>query len=414
MKYYFLALGTIVFVCVGCQVDGQQIFDKGEYHAPPAAMQMRPGPMVDGPGPGVIPPLAPPPPRMMVPQTTQVRFLRPEGMQIGWQIPGSFAENQLVAPGRYNFLQGATYRLKLTNIPRYEGVVLYPTLQVYPSHPTTEAYLTHNTIPIEITDEDLEQVRSNNFVTKVIYLPEPKFRDEATAGVDTLVSTRLDPRFDPVEVADQNGTIMVVLRMGNMDHEMPNRGPAGAPAPPGVGPLGANGPAGNIQQTAFQADGEAGQFVPPVPIALQNPSMMAVPPAMIAAGSGAPGMPPYHPISGVGGTPVWGMPTTGTPIGLAGPPHIPLGGPASLKSHTIRDRSKHDIPEPVDHMLVDVKLNPGMSLPKPVEYVEYSEKHPTYKAGEKSYPAWALPPGPQPGPYPGPAPQPGPGGPSPY
>ena len=55
MKYYFLALSTVVVVCVGCAMDGQQHTHKGEYHAPPAAMMQHPGPMVDGPGPGVMP-----------------------------------------------------------------------------------------------------------------------------------------------------------------------------------------------------------------------------------------------------------------------------------------------------------------------------------------------------------------------
>src|SRR5690349_13259025 len=37
MRYYFLALGTLVVVCFGCHIDGQQLIDKGEYVAPPPA-----------------------------------------------------------------------------------------------------------------------------------------------------------------------------------------------------------------------------------------------------------------------------------------------------------------------------------------------------------------------------------------
>src|SRR5688572_8835279 len=103
MRYYFLALGTVVVVCVGCVFDGGQLHDKGEFHAPPAAMMQRPGPMVDGPGPGVLPPLAPQPQPMMALKTTQVKFIGFPGMQVGWLIPGGYAENQLTAPGRYNF-----------------------------------------------------------------------------------------------------------------------------------------------------------------------------------------------------------------------------------------------------------------------------------------------------------------------
>ena len=110
MKYYFLALGTLFLVCVGCSFDGRQILDngneKGVYNAPPAERMLRPGPMVDGPGPGVMPMMANPAPPAPILKVTQIRFVGPTGMQIGWQIPGGFAENQKTAPARKNFHAG--------------------------------------------------------------------------------------------------------------------------------------------------------------------------------------------------------------------------------------------------------------------------------------------------------------------
>ena len=155
----------------------------------------------------------------------------------------------------------------------------------------------------------------------------------------------------------------------------------------GVGPLtSANGEA--VDQVAYQIDGDRGEIVPPMPIGpAGGPGYgPGIPGAMMVAGSGMPGAP----ISG-GNMPPWGMPITGTPIGLPGPPHIPLGGPASLKSHTVRNRTRMDLPKPVDHFLVDVKHDPGLSLPEPVRYVEYTEKHPVYRPGELSNPAWNAP-----------------------
>lgn len=399
MKYYFLALGTVVVVCVGCAMDGNQKTTKGEFHAPPAEMMMRPGPMVDGPGPGVIPAMAGPgmpgpgmgavpfgafgpPPSAL--GTSQVRFVGPDGLSVGWQIPGGFAENQLVAPARYNFVQGQAYRLKLSNIPGREGLVIYPSLEIYPTHPNTDAYLSHNSLPLQITVEDLDQVESNNFVTKVIYLPDAKFQELAIANVETLVSTRLDPGVDPIQEADKMGTIMAVLRMGNMDLEMPS--PVQMPGQEAV-MLGPNG----VQQTAYKVDGVEGRMMPPMPVGPAGGSRLGIPNAMIVAQSGLPGQ-PAGPIAGVN-APVWGMPYTGTPIGLPGPTHLPLGGPASLQSHTMVNRTKMDLPEPVKHMTVGVKHNPGLSLPKPVSSVEYEETHPVYSPGELSYPAWNRPAG---------------------
>ncbi len=375
MRYYFLALGTLVVVCFGCHIDGQNLIDKGEYVAPPAAMMSRPGPMVDGPGPGVLPMMGPPMGRSFQSATTQIRFVGPIGMKIGWKVGPGYADNQLLTPNSWEFSQGATYRLKLANITGRDALTLYPTLQVYPAHPTTDSYLSHNSVPIELSDEDLDQVESSNFVTKVIYLPDPKFQELAIAGVETLSSTRLDPGVDPVAEADRRGTIMVVLRVGNKNLEQ----------------QGVNEPTAELnngmQQVSYNYDGDKGEIVPPMPIEESGPSFAGVPGPMIMGGPGG----PSHPVAGMGGTPMWGMPVTATPIGLPGPPHLPLGGPASLKSHTVRNLTKTDIPDPVDHMLMDVKHEPGIRLPKPVKHVEYSEKHPIYGPGEVSQPKWNLP-----------------------
>ncbi len=107
--------------------------------------------------------------------------------------PHRFVSSARLAPARYNFVQAATYRLKFSGIPGREGLVVYPSLHVYPTLPQTAAYLEHNALPLRVTDEDLDQIETNNFVTKVIYLPDAKFQELAIAGVEELVSTRLGP-----------------------------------------------------------------------------------------------------------------------------------------------------------------------------------------------------------------------------
>ena len=201
-------------------------------------MLAHPGPGVDGPGPGIIAPvgyeeymagggITGPLPDGMTPligtglPLSQVGFLGPDGMQVRWDVAtaGGFDSSPLVAPGRYDFPQGAIYRLKLTNIPGREGTELYPTLEVAPTTPRTSAFIAHNTVPVQLTDEDLDQVTTGNFVTKVVYLPDPDYQELAVAGVETLVSTRLDPGIDPVVEADRRGSILAIIRIGNKDLE---------------------------------------------------------------------------------------------------------------------------------------------------------------------------------------------------
>lgn len=391
MRYYFLALATLVAVCVGCQTAGSDhlaaksgaatladsagVVARGndgydrhqQYFAPPAGYMLRPGPMVDGPGPGVLNPIGMASAQGMTGRTTQVKFLDPEGMSIGWQIGGGYADNQLTAPGRYNFPQAASYRLKLAHIPDRDGLTLYPTLQVYPVHPQTAAYLAHNCVPVQITDEDLDQVQANNFVTKVIYLPSREHQELAIAGVETLVSTRLDPGLDPVAEADRRGTILAVLRVGNMDLEIPGAGTVVAAD-------------GSIQQASHirQVDGEQGQFVPPMPVEGMGARGNSIPGAMMTGLPGVPGTPAVNPVSG-GPAPSWGMPISGTPIGVPGPAHLPFGAPAGLRSHTVRNKTRQQLPEPVDHFVIDVKHKPGIKVPEPVRKIEYEESHPVFR-----------------------------------
>lgn len=157
---------------------------------------------------------------------SQIFFVDPPGMQIGWQSgdPSNrvYLPAQLTVPARYNFMQGYIYRLKLTNVPNNPGLVLYPTIEVAPSTPATDAFLTHNPIPIQFTQEDFDQVRASNFVTKVIYLPDPKYQELAIP--ETLVSTRLEPGVDPIREADDRGTILLIVRLGAIDLEMPSGG----------------------------------------------------------------------------------------------------------------------------------------------------------------------------------------------
>ncbi|WP_146408377.1 hypothetical protein [Allorhodopirellula heiligendammensis] len=284
--------------------------------------------------------------------TAQVTFGSPDGMHVRYDVSGSglFDSEPLVVPARQNFPQGGLYRLKLTNIPSRPGVELYPTVELAYANPRTGAYLAHNSVPLQFSEEDFDQVLTGNFVTKVIYLPDPEFQGPAIAGIDTLVSTRLDPGIDPIVEADRRGSILAIIRLGDKDIEM-----AG----------------GNMVGVA-----NSGMMGPPI---TGLPSPFA--PAMTdgcggGPGAGKVGAPPSLPgmVAGVN-APQYGMPYTGTPIGLPGPPHIPLGAPAGLKSHTIRNHTAMHMPQPVSNVKIDVRQQPGMSYPNPVSRIKVTEQN---------------------------------------
>jgi len=150
---------------------------------------------------------------------SQVHFLGPDGMIINYDMSSQylFDSEPLMCPAVHDFAQGAVYRLKLSNVPSMPGRDLYPTIEIAPTFARTQAFLAHNMIPVEFTDNDFDQVSAGNFITKVVYLPNPEFQSIATAGVGTLVNTQLEPGVDPITEAENRGAILAVIRIGNKD-----------------------------------------------------------------------------------------------------------------------------------------------------------------------------------------------------
>ena len=150
----------------------------------------------------------------------------------------------------------------------------------------------------------------------------------ALHGARLLVQRRLDPGEDPIVEADRRGSIMAIIRMGNKVQSV-HAPTAAAPA-------------------AFYG-------------AMAPQGHMAIP-SMVQGGY----------VAGATTAP-WGTPVTATPLGLPGPPHLPLGGPAGLQSYTLHNHTKVDMPAPVNDFNVHMRQVPGYSYPKPVSEVRIRE-----------------------------------------
>jgi hypothetical protein len=246
---------------------------------------------------------------------TEIRFVGPAGMKISWYAPKAdgkpgFTTQYLEAPARYNFLQSSIYRLKLSEIPNRAGVDLYPTLQIYPCDVKTATFLAHSAVPISFTEEDFEQVAAGNFVVKVIYLPDPQYQDLAATGPDEVVSSRLEPGVDPLLEAKRRGTILAVVRLGNIDLEAPNTPAMDAPDPAMVQAM---------QQRQMMAQQMAAQQQNMMRMGAMPPGMM--PPGMMPPGMMPPGMMPRPGAAGMPTAPATTTkPTTSSPIGRSETP----------------------------------------------------------------------------------------------
>ena len=224
MRYNIFTVALLLALVVGCQ---SPAMNGGFYQSP----YMTPG--VDGPGPGVIPghfqpvsltadrmpPVAAMQRQPMFVPTSQIHFLGVEALRINFDAtqPGAFDSAPLICPALHDFPQGNIYRLKLSEVPGHPGKELFPTLEIAPTMARTQAFLAHSSVPVEFTDNDFDQVFSGNFVTKVVYLPNPEFQGITMSGVGTLVNTQLQPGADPIVEASKRGAILAVIRMGNKD-----------------------------------------------------------------------------------------------------------------------------------------------------------------------------------------------------
>jgi hypothetical protein len=97
----------------------------------------------------------------------------------------------------------------------------------------------------------------------------------------------------------------------------------------------------------------------------------AMPPGMGGGGGRGVGSADY--ISGISG-PAYGMPAVGTAVGLPGPPHIPLGGPAGLRGYNIHNHTAMQIPGPTPKVNVHVRQRPGLTYPRPADRVIIDEQ----------------------------------------
>lgn len=113
---------------------------------------------------------------------------------------------------------GQLYRFRAEGIPGMEEAVVYPTVELigrtYPPCGRESEF----PIPIEMTLEDLRLAAQGAFVTRVVYVEDPKTAlpvSEKEAGGQQWFEAR--PTDDPLVLADQLGRPVAILRIGARD-----------------------------------------------------------------------------------------------------------------------------------------------------------------------------------------------------
>ncbi len=136
-----------------------------------------------------------------------------QGASVSLACDGRFAEPQ-AAPMKTAMLIGPVYRLRVTDIPRRSGEEVYPTIEVinrlYP--PIGEEL--RFPVPIELTQQDLEAALDGKFITRVIYLEDPRAPYTRVEDPKNQYTVDVRPSDDPLVTADHLGRPMAILRIG--------------------------------------------------------------------------------------------------------------------------------------------------------------------------------------------------------
>ncbi len=142
-----------------------------------------------------------------------VEIKGPKGISISLAEAGQFDESQ-EAPRKVGMQLGAVYRFRVTGIPRAEGYELYPTIEVVNRLYPPIGQELRFPVPIELTEEDLRLALAGKYVTRVIYLEDPRNAIPVSSVGQEQNWFDAAPKQDPLVVADALGRPMAILRMG--------------------------------------------------------------------------------------------------------------------------------------------------------------------------------------------------------
>ena len=138
----------------------------------------------------------------------------PEQLEVALAQSGQFLP-PLSAPVKVGMLVGSVYRLRVTNIPLRPGEELYPTIEVLDRMYAPRGREHRFPIPVRLEQEDLLSALSGALVTRVIYLEDSQAASPLAEQPGTQRVTDVAGNDNALQVADQLGRPMAILRIGS-------------------------------------------------------------------------------------------------------------------------------------------------------------------------------------------------------
>jgi len=135
----------------------------------------------------------------------------------------------LAAPSLMEFLVGPVYRLKLSEMPEYPGIELFPTVELISRLHPPPGREREFPVPITFTEKEIELVLQGRLVTKVVYLEQPNIAYPGMLA-ETAPTQIVSNTQDALQRADELGRPMAIVRLGR--RSLPQGSYEFSPAPP--------------------------------------------------------------------------------------------------------------------------------------------------------------------------------------
>jgi len=140
--------------------------------------------------------------RVEVPGNGRVTFFGPDQQPLKMPV-----ENQA------GLLVGHVYRIKISDIPNFPGVELYPSVELIDRLHPPRGRANDFPIPITFSNQEIELAADGRMITKVVYLEQPQLaspiKRDATVPVDII-----HPSDNAIAAADRMGRPMAIVRLG--------------------------------------------------------------------------------------------------------------------------------------------------------------------------------------------------------
>lgn len=154
--------------------------------------------------------------RGFVPVMQPVKVELPQGGRVAFYSSPGGDHADVSASSVVALRVGSVYRLKISDLPGFEGAELYPTVELIDRlHPPRGREIEF-AIPIALTEEEISLAIQGRLITKVVYLERPD-RADPVGSADAARSQFARPRDNVLGLAHDMGRPMAIVRLGGRE-----------------------------------------------------------------------------------------------------------------------------------------------------------------------------------------------------